>query len=113
MPKAGLWMTATAVCISMCLIGCASDPAAFRDPDGAIRDPETVLIIAHAMMQSLFRAQNPSETFPTLDAWRQSGCAAFMEEGVWVVFCPERGLGGGLTMKLAKNGKLLSVVVRQ
>jgi hypothetical protein len=120
MPKARVWMTAAAVLVSVNLAGCASDPAVFRDPAGAIQDPETALVIAHAMYWSVFKAHNPDRQSTPFDQWKK-GCTAELEHDIWDVWCPAGGLdapkgtvlGGGLEIKIAKSGKLLSIVIYQ
>ncbi|GAA0558214.1 hypothetical protein [Rhizomicrobium electricum] len=118
MPKASV---ASVVALCAALVGCANDPAEFRDPNGAIQDPDAALVIAHAMYWSVMRAHHP-EILPSapLDTWKK-GCDAKLVKGVWDIWCPAEDkdapegsyLGGGLEIKIAKSGKLLSMVLYQ
>lgn len=116
MPKASL----AAVCISALLAGCATDPAVFRDPGGAIKDPDAALVIAHAMYWSVMKKHHPEIPPAPFENWKQ-GCSAKLEKDVWDIWCPAGGLdapegtvlGGGLEMKIASSGKLLTLAVYQ
>jgi hypothetical protein len=118
MPKASV--LSVVVCCAG-LLGCASDPAEFRDPNGAIQDPNAALVIAHAMYWSVMKAHHPELLPPApFENWKK-GCDAKLDKGVWDIWCPAGNkdapegsyLGGGLEIKIAKSGKLLSMALYQ
>lgn len=106
-----------AVGLSLCSMAAQDNGnRTFNDPNGAVRDKDAALTIAHAMWGSIFRSTNPGSDIPSLDEWRKAGCAAELRSDIWYVICPERreGFGGGMTIKISrKDGRLLQVIIQQ